>query len=130
MINIVSASGAGQTLHVLKRVQALGPGSENIMPRTPDHGVVCSVRLSPWLPLSVQIVHTDASIHFPTHSVPLKGLEKCRPTHHLGKPSLWFLWTQKRLDVDLFPGLCEFNLTSSTMSSQLLEQNHTNVDMP
>lgn len=31
--------------------------------------------------------------------------------------------------MDLFPGLCEFNLTSSAMSSQLLEQNHTNADM-
>lgn len=109
------------------------------MPRTPDHGVVCSVRLSPWLPLGMQMVHTDASIHFPTHRVPLNGLEMHSPAHwsrlsihtlRLGKPSLWFLWTQKRLGMDLLPGLCEFNLTSSAMSCQLSEQNHINADTP
>lgn len=51
------------------------------MPRTPDHGVVCSVRLSPWLPLGMQMVHTDASIRFPTHRVPLNGLEMHSPAH-------------------------------------------------
>lgn len=63
-------------------------------------------------------------MHSPAHQSRLST-----HTLHLGKPSLWFLWTQKRRDMDLFPGLCEFNLTSSAMSSQLLEQNHTNADM-